>query len=61
VLHRSRETRHTMTAAVATRRADLDLAPVVARVAPAVPRIPADAGSPPVDTRLPHASRAGTA
>jgi hypothetical protein len=60
------ETCHAMTAAVATLRADLDPAPAVSGLAPAVPcaaaaGAPAPAAGQPVDMPQPHAARAGTA
>jgi hypothetical protein len=60
VLHRTRETSHTMTAAVATPRVDLHLAPAVSRHASAVRRYAATAARP-VDMPHSHVTRAGAA
>jgi hypothetical protein len=74
VLRRSRETLHAMTAAVATRRADLDFAPAVPCTTTADARTPVSTPSAinarpiatpaairPFDISYPHATRAGTA
>jgi len=76
VLHCSRKTSHAMTTAVATPRADLNLAPAIPRTMAAGLRAPVAASSlnnaharpvaaeatiRPVDLPHPHATRAGTA